>query len=98
MMEQNDEDFNYDSQYKKLCTGLGSFLNSAQQNQSFSADGMTNNGFSSSSSTPYSSAELSKCKKFLFIFSGIGIYVKFRSYRLMIKTKNVTQCYLSFSV
>ena len=62
MMEQNDEDFNYDSQYKKLCTGLGSFLNSAQQNQSFGSGVMTNDGSSSSSSTPYSSAELSKCK------------------------------------
>ena len=71
MMEQNDEDFNYDSQYKKLCTGLGSFLNSAQQNQSFSSGAMTNDGSSSSSSTAYSSAELSKCKNLLFLFSGI---------------------------
>ena len=71
MMEQNDEDFNYDTQYKKLCTGLGSFLNSAQQNQSFSSGAMTNDGSSSSSSTAYSSAELSKCKMLLFSFTGI---------------------------
>ena len=79
MMEQNDEDFNYDSQYKKLCTGLGSFLNSAQQNQSFSTGGIINDGCSSSSSTPYSSAELSKRNKFLFIFSRILVneYIDF---------------------
>ena len=63
MMEQNDEDFNYDSQYKKLCTGLGSFLNSAQQDGS-----ITNNGSSSFTSAPYSSNELSKCKNFCLTF------------------------------
>ena len=75
-MEQNDEDFNYDSQYKKLCTGLGSFLNSAQQNQSLNSGVMTNDGCSSSSSTPYSSAELSKCKIYCLVFLEIGVDVK----------------------
>ena len=70
MMEQNDEDFNYDSQYKKLCTGLGSFLNSAQQNNYFEEGSMTNDGSASFSSASYSSNELSKCKKqFLVTFS-----------------------------
>ena len=30
-MDPTDEDFNYDKQYRTMCTGLGSFLSSAQQ-------------------------------------------------------------------
>ena len=63
MMEQNDEDFNYDSQYKKLCTGLGSFLSSAHQSNHFQEGIQTNDG--SLSSTSYSSEDLSKCKKYM---------------------------------
>ena len=63
-MEQTDEDFNYDSQYKKLCTGLGSFLNNAQQNNYFEESDLTSTGSNSFPSTTYSSNELSKCKKY----------------------------------
>ena len=64
-MEQTDEDFNYDSQYKKLCTGLGSFLNNAQQNNYFEENNLASSGSNSFPSTTYNSNELSKCKKYI---------------------------------
>ena len=73
MMEQNDEDFNYDSQYKKLCTGLGSFLSSAHQSNHFQEGIQTNDG--SLSSTSYSSEDLSKCKKFLLCITFYSIHL-----------------------
>ena len=65
-MDPNDEDFNYDQQYKKMCTGLGSFLNAAQQNSSLQENDWTN--ASCSKSNVYTSNELSRRKnKCLFI-------------------------------
>ena len=76
-MDPNDEDFNYDRQYKKMCTGLGSFLNAAQQNNSLQAQDWTNE--SSSSSTTYTSNELSRRKnKYLFnarVLLGLWMYI-----------------------
>ena len=69
MMEQNDEDFNYDSQYKKLCTGLGSFLSSAHQNETFKETCLTTDGCSSFASASYTSNELSKRKKILHFYN-----------------------------
>ena len=57
-MDQTDEDFNYDRQYKKMCTGLGSFLNTAQQNSYFEESGFAR-GSHSTASTNYSTNELS---------------------------------------
>ena len=61
-MDQTDEDFNYDRQYKKICTGLGSFLNTAQQNSYFE-EGSFASGSNSAPSTNYSANELSLRKK-----------------------------------
>ena len=67
-MEQTDEDFNYDRQYKKLCTGLGSFLNSAQENTYFQENNLRGGcGSARSPSTSYSVNELSKCKELIII-------------------------------
>ena len=65
-MDPNDEDFNYDQQYKKMCTGLGSFLNAAQQHSSLQENDWTN--ASCSTSNVYTSNELSRRKnKCIFI-------------------------------
>ena len=80
-MDPNDEDFNYDRQYKKMCTGLGSFLNAAQQNNSLQEQDWTNE--SSSSSTTYTSNELSRRKnKYLFnarVLLSMDVYQLFYS-------------------
>ena len=61
-MDQTDEDFNYDSHYKKICTGLGSFLNTAQQNSYFEEGGCAS-GSNTCAATNYSANELSMRKK-----------------------------------
>ena len=83
-MEQTDEDFNYDSQYKKLCTGLGSFLNSAQENKYFEENELSAGGSSSSQYTSYSSDDLSKRKT--SEYNTIAIFVK-----INIKIRNTSK-------
>ena len=61
-MNDNDEDFNYDRQYKKMCTGLGVFLSKAQQNSCFEESPLEC-GNTSVTSIQYSANELSTRKK-----------------------------------
>ena len=82
-MDPNDEDFNYDRQYKKMCTGLGSFLHAAQQNDSLQEQNWTNE--SSSTSTAYTSNELSRRKnKYLF------------NARVLLRLSMYTNCFIIF--
>ena len=61
-MDQTDEDFNYDKQYRTMCTGLGSFLSSAQQCGEIDKNiGEGDN--SSTGTTQYNAQELSKRKQ-----------------------------------
>ena len=61
-MNDNDEDFNYDRHYQKMCTGLGVFLSKAQQNSCFE-ESPSECGHNSATSIQYSANELSMRKK-----------------------------------
>ena len=77
-MDPTDEDFNYDRQYKKICTGLGSFLNAAQQKSYFEETNWALNS-NSSTSISYSANDLSKRKKLQLI---IWIYYTYYNFVL----------------
>ena len=62
-MDQADEDFNYDRQYRTMCTGLGSFLSSAQDNGDIKEKTSELGDCNSTAITMYSTDELSKRKK-----------------------------------
>ena len=61
-MDPTDEDFNYDKQYRTMCTGLGSFLSSAQQGGDLEKNnGEGDNGTPGTSQ--YNALELSQRKQ-----------------------------------